>query len=591
MKYKDLVEVYEDLEKTSKRLEKTYIISEFLKTISETALKETALLLQGRVFPQWDERKIGVASRLVLKAISQATGTSTDKIEKQWAKVGDLGNVAAEFIKSKKQATLFSTSLTVKKVFDNIQKLATLEGAGTVNKKVGLIAELLTSAKPNEAKYIVRTLLEELRVGIAKGTLRDAIVWAFFPKAGITYNKEEKSIDVTDREIYNQQVGLVQKAYDMSNDFALVAEKAKQGKIKTISLKIGIPIKAMLGPKEADAKAALERVGSPCQAEYKYDGFRIQVHKDNNKITLFTRNLENVTKQFPDVVKYVKAHVKGKGFILDSEAVGFNPMTKAYLPFQNVSQRIRRKYHIEQMAKDFPVELNIFDCMAYKGESMIQEPFEKRRALLKKIVTPIDKKIVLSKAKLVKNEKETDEFYKKSLSDSQEGLMLKKLDAPYSPGARVGSMVKLKGTKEPLDLVIIKAQWGEGKRAKWFSSFTLACLDKNEKFVEIGKVGTGIKEKSDTQTTKESDSSRGVTFTELTKLLKPLILSQKGKTAIVKPKIVVEIAYEEIQKSVNYSSGYALRFPRVIRLRHMEKSPKDINTVKDVEKYYKEQTK
>ncbi|MBR9692037.1 DNA ligase, partial [Candidatus Woesearchaeota archaeon] len=174
MKYSDLVKIYEELEKTTKRLEKTSIISEFLKTLSETALKETILLLQGRVFPQWDERKIGVASRLVLKAISQATGISSDKIETHWAKIGDLGDVAVEFIKEKKQATLFSSSLTVKKVFDNIQKLATLEGAGTVNKKVGLIAELLTSAKPKEAKYIVRTLLEELRVGTAKGTLRDA---------------------------------------------------------------------------------------------------------------------------------------------------------------------------------------------------------------------------------------------------------------------------------------------------------------------------------------------------------------------------------------------------------------------------------
>ncbi|MBR9692193.1 ATP-dependent DNA ligase, partial [Candidatus Woesearchaeota archaeon] len=440
-----------------------------------------------------------------------------------------------------------------------------------------------------EAKYIVRTLLEELRVGTAKGTLRDAIVWAYFPKAGVKYNKEEKTIEVTDREIYNNQVDLVQKAYDLSNDFALVAEKAKKGQIKTISLKIGVPIKVMLGPKEANAKAALERVGSPCQAEFKYDGFRIQVHKDEKTIKLFTRNLENVTKQFPDAVKYIKEYVKGKNFILDSEALGFDPITKAYLPFQNVSQRIKRKYNIDQMAKDFPIELNVFDCIAYNGESMIQEPFERRRTLLKKIIEPKDKQIVLSKAKIVKNEKEVEEFYEKSLNEGHEGLMLKKLDAVYKPGARVGSMVKLKGTKEPLDLVIIKAQWGEGKRAKWFSSFTLACLDKNENFVEIGKVGTGIKEKLGTQT--KSDASKGVTFTELTKLLKPLAISQKGKTVIVKPKIVVEIAYEEIQKSSNYSSGYALRFPRVIRLRHMEKSAKDINTLKDVEKYYKEQTK
>ena len=580
MDYKKLVDVYQELEKTTKRLEKTFIISEFLKTVPEANLQETVLLLQGKVFPDWDERKIGVASRLVLKAINQATGIDTAKIEKEWAKTGDLGTVAEEFIKKKKQSTLVTHKLTVKKVFENIRKLSGLEGAGTVGKKISLVAELLTSAKPEEAKYIVRTLLEELRVGTAKGTIRDAIVWAYFPKAGVKYNEKTKSIEVNDRKVYNDVVAQVQKAYDMSTDFGLVAEMAKKGKIKAVGLKIGTPIKVMLGPKEKDAKSALARVGKPCQAEYKYDGFRIQIHNKDCKIMLFTRNLENVTKQFPDVVKYVKSHVKGKNFILDSEAVGFLAKTKAYLPLQRVSQRIKRKYHIEQMAKEYPVEVNIFDIMAYNNENMINEPFKTRRALLQKIVKPEKWKIVLSKAKIVKNEKQVMEFYKKALADGQEGLMLKKLDAPYKPGARVGNMVKLKETMEPFDLVIIKAQWGEGKRAKWFSSFTLACMGKKGEYAEIGKVGTGIKEKAE-----------GVTFTQLTKLLKPLVTSQKGKTVHVKPKIVVEVAYEEIQKSPTYSSGYALRFPRVTRLRHMERSPKDITTLKDVERYYKQQKK
>ena len=579
MDYKKLVQTYEELEKTTKRLEKTFIISKFLKTISEENLKPTVLLLQGKVFSQSDERKIGVASRLVLKAISQATGIEAGKIEKEWAKKGDLGTVASEFVKTKKQATLFSRKLTIKKVFDNIRKLATLEGAGTVNRKVSLIAELLTSAKPEEAKYIVRTILEELRIGTAKGTLRDSIVWAYFPKAGVVYDEKKKSIELKDRKEYNNYADLVQKAYDMSNDFGLVAEMAKKGKIKGIGLKIGTPIKVMLGPKEEDAKSAFARVGIPAQAEYKYDGFRIQIHKIGDKIELFTRNLEKVTKQFPEVVKYVKSHVKGKNFILDSEAVGFLAKTKAYLPFQRVSQRIKRKYHIESMAKEYPVEVNIFDIIAYNDENMISKPFKERRALLNKIVKNEKWKIVLSKAKIVKTEKQVNEFYKESVSKGHEGLMLKKLDAPYKPGARVGNMVKLKGTMEPFDLIITEAQWGEGKRAKWFSSFRLACL-KDGKYVGIGKVGTGIKEKAE-----------GVTFTQLTKLLKPLIISQKGKTAKVKPRIIVEVLYVEIQKSPTYSSGYALRFPRVLRLRHMEKSPRDITTLKEVEKYYKQQKK
>ena len=580
MEYIKLVDVYQKLESTTKRLEKTFIISEFLKTVKEEELQTTIILLQGRVFPQWDERKIGVASRLVLKAINKATGITADKIEKEWAKIGDLGNVAENLIKEKKQVALFSKSLTVKKVFENMSKLATLGGVGSVDKKVGFIAELLTSAKPLEAKYVIRTLLEELRVGTATGTLRDSIVWAYFPEAGVKYSEKEKNIEVKDREEYNKYVNLVQDAYDMSNDFGLVAQMAKKGKIKNIGISVGTPIKVMLGPKEKDAKSALERVGKPAQAEYKYDGFRIQVHKDKNKILLFTRNLENVTMQFPEIVKYIKDHVKGNSFILDSEAVGFSSKTKEYLPFQNVSQRIKRKYDIENMAKKFPVELNIFDCVYYNGKNMIKEPFKKRRALIEKIVKPIPRKIVLSKSKIVKNEEEVMQFYKQALEKGNEGLMLKKLDAHYKPGARVGYMVKMKEAEEPLDLVITDAEWGEGKRAKWFSSFRLACLDEHGNFVGIGKVGTGIKEKSE-----------GVTFEQLTKLLEPLTISQKGKVVKVKPKIVVEVAYEEIQKSPTYSSGYALRFPRVLRLRHMERSSGDIATLKDVKEFYLKQKK
>jgi len=583
MQYSKLVEIYEKLEATPKRLEKTFIISKFLKNIKEDDLESTILLLQGKIFPEWDERKIGVASRLVLKAINKATGIDVNNIEKEWAKIGDLGKVSELLVKGKKQATLFSSSLSVKKVLDNLRKLSQLEGQGSVDKKIGLIAELLTSSKPLEAKYIIRTLLEELRVGTATGTLRDSLVWAYFPKAKVVYNEKEKSIEVEDRENYNKYTNLVQEAYNVSNDLSLVAKMARSGKIKDIHLKVGIPIKVMLGPKEADAKSALERTGIPAQAEYKYDGFRIQAHKDKDKITLFTRNLENVTLQFPEVVKCIRSNVKGDNFILDSEGVGFSSKTKKYLPFQSISQRIKRKYNIEKMSEDFPVELNVFDCIYYNGKSMIKEPFKKRRALIEKIVKQLPKKIVISTGKIVKNEAEVNKFYKQALDLGNEGLMLKKLDAPYKPGARVGYMVKMKEAEEPLDLVIVEAEWGEGKRAKWFSSFTLACLDENDNFVEIGKVGTGIKEIA-------TENAEDVTFGQLTNLLKPLVINQKGKIAKVKPKVVVEIMYDELQISQTYSSGYALRFPRVIRLRQ-DRNPDNISTLKLVEQFYNKQKK
>lgn len=579
MKYLDLARVYEQLESTSKRLEKTNIIAEFLKKVEVAELPRITILLQGKLFPSWDEQKIGVAARLIIKAIKTSAGVSEDKIEEKWKKTGDLGKTAELLMGKKTQQTLFSRDLPVKKVFDNLRKLATLEGQGTVDLKVKIIAELLSSAKPLEARYLVRTILEELRVGVGDGSMRDAIAWAFFAEK-MKFSYKDNKIEVEDREEYNKYIHAVQHAYDLTNDFSTVTEVAKKSGLNgllNVKITVGKPIKVMLALKAVDAEDGLKRVGVPAAIEYKYDGFRIQIHKDKD-IRLFTRRLEDVTAQFPEVVKYAQEHVKGDSYILDSEAVGFNPKTKKYLPFQNISQRIRRKYNIEQMSKDFPVEVNVFDIIYYNGKSLIKEDFKDRRALLEKIIKPMKFKIVLAKNVITKSIKEIEKFYKESLKAGNEGIMLKKLDAPYKPGARVGYMVKLKPTMETLDLVIVGAEWGEGKRANWLSSFTLACMGEKG-YVEIGKVGTGIKEKSE-----------GVSFEQLTELLKPLIITEKGKKVRIKPKIVVEVSYEEIQKSPTYSSGYALRFPRIARLRD-DKSAKDSSDLSYVEELYFSQKK
>ena len=583
MEYINLVEIYQKLESTTKRLEKTHIISEFLKTLPKDDIPDITLLLQGKLFPSWDERKIGIASRLILKAVNKATGIDSKKIEKEWKKTGDLGLAAENLVQTKKQRTLFSSELKVKKVLANLRKLAELEGAGAVEKKMQLIAELLTSAKPIEARYIIRTLLEELRVGVGEGSLRDAIVWAFFgDEIGLKYVKSENNIEVKSRSEYNQYADAVQRAFDLTNDFSVVAQSAKEGlkKLEEESIAVFRPLKVMLALKVKDIKEGFERCGTPCDIEFKLDGFRIQCHREGNKIKLFTRRLEDVTAQFPEVVDYVKKNVKGDSFILDSEAAGFNPKTGKYLPFQSISQRIRRKYDIEEMSRKFPVEINVFDILYYEGKNLIKEPFSKRRELIEKIVTNKKRQIVVVKNLITDKEKEVEKFYKESLDAGNEGVMLKKLDAPYKPGARVGFMNKMKPVMETLDLVIVGAEWGEGKRAQWLSSFTLACIDEDGNFLEIGKVGTGIKEKEE----------EGVSFQQLTEELKPLVISEKGKEVKVKPKLVVEVNYEEIQKSPTYSSGYALRFPRLINLR-IDRDPSECSTISMVEDLYYGQKK
>src|SRR3989338_762941 len=559
MQYSKLVEVYEALEKTAKRLGKTYIISELLKKTPAEDLPVITLLLEGRVFPSWDSREVGVASRIILKAISAASGIEADKVEKEWKKTGDLGIVSENLIKAKKQSTLHSRELTVSKVFTNLRKLAELEGSGTVERKIQLISELLTSAKPNEAKYIIRTILQVLRVGVGQGSIMDAIVWAFFSdKIKLLYDNKDGNIEIGDREEYNKYADAVQKAYDVTNDFSPVAEAAKTkglNGLKNMNLTVGVPIKVMLALKVDTAEKGFERAGKPAELEFKYDGFRIQGHKKNNEIKLFTRRLENVTNQFHEVVGCIKNNISGKEFIIDSEAVGYSNKTNEYLPFQSISQRIKRKYDIDKIAKDFPVELNVFDIVYYDGKSYLNEPFEKRRKLLEKIVRQEKKKIVLAKNLVTSNAEKVEKFYEEAISLGNEGLMFKDLNAPYKPGARVGNMVKFKKERETFDVVITAAEWGEGKRAKWLSSYTVSCINEDGEFLEIGKVSTGLKEKDE----------EGLSFNKMTKMLRPLVMSEKGKEVKIKPSIVIEVGYEEIQKSPTYSSGFALRFPRVMR--------------------------
>jgi len=583
MLYLELAKIYEELEATTKRLEKTNILSKFFKKIPKQEVKGLTYLIKGRVFPDWEEKEIGISTQLAIKAISKATGLSEDHIAKEWRHIGDLGKVAEESTKKKKQSTLFTGKLTTQRVLDNLKKASELEGHGTVERKLGLVAELLTMAEPIEARYIIRTLLEELRIGVAESTIRDAIVWACFgDKIDIKYNSEENdiSLDEKQREKYDHYVSVVQSAYDKSNDFGVVLEAAFHGEseLNKIELEVGRPVKVELCKKVDSIAEGFERVGKPAEIELKYDGFRMLINKTpDGKIIIYTRRLDNVTKQFPEVARYVKEHVYGKSFILDSEAVGFNPKTKKYKQFQDISQRIRRKYDIEKLEKELPIEINVFDILDYNGKDLIQIPLHERRKLLEKIIKPVKWKIKLAENIITGDDKEAEEFYKKALKDGMEGIVMKNINSFYEPGARVDTWVKFKPVQDPLDLVITGAEWGKGKRAGWFSSFILSCRHEG-KFLEIGKVGTGVKEKTD----------QGLSFEELTNLIKPLVTKQTGQTVSIKPKIIVEVAYQEIQISPTYNSGYALRFPRIIQLRE-EKGLHDVYSLDEIKDFFKKQ--
>jgi DNA ligase 1 len=564
MRYKKLAELYEELSSTTKRLEKTEILSKFLYHLSEKD-RDVMYLLLGDIYPEYDERKIGISNQLAMKAISKATGTDSKKIVQEWKAIGDIGKVAEKFTLHKKQATLQSHILTTEKVITNLRKLPTLEGHGTVNKKLALITELLTSADPIEALYLTRTVIGDLRIGTLESTIREALSKAFFDG-----DKEASQA--------------IQRAIDRSNDLAIVFDMSRKGnlkELKKIKLEVGKPIKAMLCKKVTNIEEGFKEVGKPCAVEYKYDGFRMIIHKNSKGVTLFTRSLENVTKQFPEVKEYIEKYVEGNSFILDSEAVGFDKKTKEYTSFQKISQRIRRKHKIEELQKKLPVEINVFDILHYNGKSLLEEHFEKRTKLIRKILKNHPFKIIQSKQIITSDEKKVKEFYKKALKDNQEGVMMKNLESPYKPGRRVGNMVKMKPEEKDLDLVITGAEYGNGKRSGWMSSFILSCAGKKKgEYLEIGKVGTGIKEKSE----------EGMSFDELTKKLTPLITKENGKSVSIKPKIVVAVTYQEIQRSPNYNSGWALRFPRFTALRP-DKPLSEITTLKEIEKDFEHQSR
>ena len=554
MKYDKLVKVYNELERTTKRLEKTEIIANFLKQIDKDEIKDIIHLLQGKVFADYDERKIGMSSRLILKVISNSTGIQQDKVERVWKEAGDLGKVAEQLIRKRQQLTLAKEELTIKKVIDNIKKLATFEGEGTVDRKIALISELINSAEPEEARFIVSTILEELRIGIAAGIIRDALA-----------------------KLFNINVDEIEHSYNLTTDYGEVAETLKDKGIialSKISLKPGIPVKSMLSVLVMNVNESFDSVGKPAQFEEKMDGFRVSIHKDK-EIKIFTRNLENVTKQFPDIINYLK-NVKAKNFIIDCEAVAYDKKFLKHLPFQNISQRIKRKYDIKELADKFPVEVNVFDIIYYNDKSLMNEPLHVRRRILEKIIKHDKGRIVLTKKLITDDENKATKFFKQSLKDGNEGVMIKNINSHYIPGRYVNGWVKLKNILEPLDLVIVKSEFGNGKRSKWLTSYTIACKDEDN-LLEIGKVSTGIKEKGE-----------DLTYEDMTKLLKPLVISEKGKEIIVKPKIIIEVGYEEIQKSPSYSSEFALRFPKIKSLRK-DKSLNEINTIKDILKIYNSQ--
>lgn len=546
-----LAKVFRELENVAGRLEMTDIISRFLGDVPADSLPIVLLFLRGKVFPGWSGKDLGVGSKLMIKAIADIAGISQQDVEDKLRVKGDMGLVAEEVLIRKTQTTLFVEKLTLDKVYSNLDKLAGLTGMRSQEKKIGYIKELLSFAEPMESRYIVRLILQELRLGVGDGIVKDAISQAF--------KADSKLVD---------------RAYALTSDLGEVTRIAKsEGNtgLGKVDITCGRPIEVMLAKKVGGIEEALDKF-SPAAFEIKYDGVRLQIHKTDEGVLLFTRRLENVTKQFPEIVKSAKENLREDDVVVEGELVAIKSKEdRRPRPFQDLSRRIKRKYHIREMADKIPVEINLFDIVYYRGHNIIDEKFTDRRKILESIVKE-SPNFRLAEHLLTDNPGEANRFYSLAIDGGHEGVIAKNLDAPYQPGSRVGYMYKIKPVMETLDLVIVGATWGEGRRAHWLGSFLLATLDPDTgELLTIGRMGTGFTDEQ---------------LKDMTKLLGDDVVRQEGTEVTLKPRIVVEVAYEEIQKSPTYTSGYALRFPRLVRIRQ-DKGVGDAETIARVKEIFK----
>ena len=406
MKYAAIADEYEKIEATTKRLEMTDLLVGLLKNTPKDMIDKVVYLTQGRIYPDFVGLEIGIAEKLATKALSRASGIRENEIEEDIKKTGDIGITAQNVISRKKQVTFFQQTLTAQKVYETFDKMAKTTGSGAVDLKIGLLAGLLADATPKEAKYIMRTVTGSLRLGIADMTVLDALAIAY---GG---GKEARE--------------LVERAYNISSDLGRVAktvvEKGLVG-IKKFEVAVGEPIRPMLAERLSSPEEILEKLGGKCVAEYKYDGERIQAHKKGTEVVLFSRRLENISDQYPDVAALVRNQVKSKEAILEGECVAVDAETGEMRPFQELMHR-RRKYEIEKAVDAYPVSLFTFELLYVDGKDLTLEPYPIRRGMLEKTVKTSDR-VGVTKNIVTNNAKELEKFFLEAIENGCEGLVCK----------------------------------------------------------------------------------------------------------------------------------------------------------------------
>jgi len=583
MKYVKLAEVFDEIEATSKRLEMTDLLVKLIKDTPRDEISKVVYLLQGKLYPDYLGVELGIAEKLLIKAVAEIAGKSENLVDGDFKKSGDLGLTVEKLLQRKSQATLVKRPLTVSSVYDTFDKIAHAAGSGSVDLKIRLLRSLLNDASPLEGKFIARMAVGKLRLGVADMTVLDALA--------IAYGGDKSAREPLER------------AYNLSSDLGYVANVvAKDGLagVEKFKITVGRPIRPMLCERLPSAKEILEKLGGTGAAEYKYDGLRVQAHIAPKEVHLFSRRLENITDQFPDVARLLQKTIKAKEAIVEGECVAVDLHTGDMLPFQVISQRRGRKYEIEKMAEEIPVTVFLFDVLYLNGKDQTLTPYLERRKQLLKIIEPSEHVKVAEQVE-ARDPNRLEQLMDEAVASGCEGLVVKNTSeqSVYQAGARGWLWIKYKRSykaevQDTFDLVPIGAFAGRGRRAGSYGALLMAVYNpKDEAFETLCKLGSGFKDED---------------LLNLPKMMQPYLIKQKHPrvNSLMQPdfwfvpSMVLEVAADEITLSpmhtcgwdlIRPGSGLALRFPRFTGNWRKDKGPEDATTSQESVEMYRKQLK
>ena len=572
MKFSELADYFEKLEATTKRNEMVALLAELFKNLSPEEVEKVAYLCQERLVPNYEKIEFGMSEKLVAKSLAKALSKDEEEIWSLYKEIGDLGALAQRYIGEGRG------ELEILDVYNRLMEIATTTGKGSIEKKTDRLAELFSHVSGKEAKYISRIVLGRLRLGIGDPTILDAFSYAY---------SGDKSLRP-----------VIERAYNLCSDLGLVGftlfSKGLDA-LRDFKVQVGKPIRMALAERLPSAEEIISKIGK-CSVEPKFDGFRCQIHKDGNNIRIFSRNLEDNTEMFPDLVEGARKQIGAERAIIEGEALAFNEEAQEFFPFQVTVQR-KRKYEIETVMADLPLKLFAFDLLYVDGEDYTPKPYIERRGKLKSLILPGDV-IMVADSIITEDPKELNLFFENAIGSGLEGIVAKRLDAPYQAGARNFNWIKLKRSykgelTDTVDLVILGYYAGRGARAKLGIGSLLAGVydPESDTFKTVAKIGSGLTEEE---------------WIKMKGLLDEIRVDNKPSRVVsilepdiwVEPKYVVEVRADEITRSPVHTAGkdegelgYALRFPRVEKFVRIDRKPEDATTVKEILEMYNMQKK